>query len=163
MWLRNILQEHITAALYRARKLWLMIKVHVPLESIFRQMWSPSMGNVGRRSYSCAPPGTSCLPDLWCNKGDKENWTFGMNFSGIWPVRRHKERSVSRNLDVGVSVMQLNTTSTWFLTLNGSLTCTSCLKHLKEWPYYCKNLDCYLEKLMAKVKTGYDSDPSLIS
>lgn len=163
MWLLNILQEHnITAALYYARKLWAMIKVHVPLHRIFRQMWSPSMGNVGQRSYSWATPGTSCLPDLWCNKGDEENWTFGMNFSCIWPVRRHKERSVSRNLDVEVSVRQLNTTSTWFPTFDGSSTCTSCLKHLKEWSYYCKNLECYLEKMGASVKIVYDSNPSTL-
>lgn len=117
------------------------------------------MGNVGQRSYSWATPGTSCLPDLWCNKGDKENWTFGMNLSGIWLVRRHKERPMSHNLDVEVSVLQLNTTSTWFPTFDGSLTCKSCLKHLKEWSYYCRNLECYLEK----IKTGYDSDRSLIS
>lgn len=163
MWLLDILREHnITAALYYARKLWVMIKVHVPLDSIFRQMWSPSMGNVGQRSYSWATPGTSCLPDLWCNKGDEENWTFGMNFSCIWPVRRHKERSVSRNLDVEVSVRQLNTTSTWFLMFDGSSTCTSCLKHLKEWSYYCKNLECYLEKLGASAKIVYDSNPSAL-
>lgn len=65
--------------------------------------------------------------------------------------------------DVEVSVLQLNTTSTWFLTFDGSLTCKKCLKHLKEWSHYCKNLECYLEELRANVKTGYDSDPSLIS